>query len=648
MVKSKSLLVIFIIIRFSFHTTMYLQCLQMVTDIRMKYPSTVIEPSDLLSDLYQQHVQKQIQISVYNDERQNDTLLDLDTLSLSQAVEHLLKLTQPSSESSTMEDLISHVMQNIQDPDLQVLKEIIQKQRQLHKEVKELSKQPTDIKNRLQFSLKCQELIGKSEQIVKKLNSKLDKTVIGQQQPEESAACHSVVLSVQKTIRKLEKILEKIQLILPPSEQISLQKKLDGLKDHVKSVRQKQGQHSVSKQSQELVESQLEVKPEQRDLYRSLLELEKQVIHASQNMLENPEDLKLAKPYLEKIARKTEDAKEVLDQTLIKDGMLNRPVRVKALEVALQHQLVAEDLEAELSKPRSAVPSMHSSEEIVQQDVRKLQITLKKMSVQITRRIHLAVNALKEGTIAAAMPQKDQDNMKVLHVSEVKQIQAIEHLKELEKEKPEKLQEGSDLIQRGPERSSKIQDLQKAVEVAEQIHNSIKPIVEQEEQMQKSSLSQVLIKTLEVLSKQALIVEKVRQSMKHCEIQSLSDTAPVSSLPVQSLESQVYSPKLVPGQMIQISSLPEDLKLRVENLEKDSLKLLKKINHLLSKKSSPEIVEQIPNQIPAISPVESPRHLLQKVHMVQAQQLEQESIVHSMIKVSDVNSSSDDCSHTPC
>ena len=601
----------------------------------MTYPSTVIEPSHLFSDHYQQQIQKQIQMSVRSDDRRKDTLLDLDTLTLSQAVKHLMRLTQPSSQISTVKDIVNHLMQNMHGPESQMMNDLIQTQRHLYKEVKEFKKQPCNVKKRQQISQKFQELLDKCEMNVKKLNSKLDEIPQGQQQPEESAISHSFILSFKKTMKEVAKIQEKVRLILPPHEQISVQKKFRTIKDQFKSVRQKQEQHSISKQSQELNKSHLEVEPEQRSMYRFFLDLERQTIQASQSIHQNPDNLESAKPYMDKVMKKSEAAKEALDQSLIRDGKLCKMMRVKAFEVVLKHKLIAQDLEERLSKHNPISPSTDQPEQKMR-DIKELQQKLKKLSTEISKRISFAVNNEKESSQTTEMLKQDQDDIKSLQIHEVKQLQTIEYLKHL-REKLNEKQHPSDAQQSDSQITSPELEVRKVIETVQQIHESIKHIFEKRETEQKQTLSPVLIKTLKILSKHALIMDKVRQFLKQCRLQTFMNKE------WSPLTSQVYSPKFVPVQSAEQSSFSEEMKNKIEFLEKESLKLLKKINKFLSKKrpsmkhssneQSSEESYEISNKIPSMSSDYSTRQILQKVHKVQAHQLQQESVVQSMIKV---------------
>ena len=588
----------------------------------MTYPNTVIEPSDLLSDHYQQQVQKQIQMSFQTDDNKV-TLLDLDTLTLTQAVKQLMTLTQTSNQVITVEDIMNHLMQNMQLPESQVLKDLIQDQRHLYEMVRQFKKQPSEMKKLPQIGQKVHEFMFKCETNVKKLNSKLDETPQGQQQPEESAISHSLILQVKKTIEEFDKIYEKLRLILPTHEQISVQRKLTDIRGLLKSVTQKQEQHSISKQSQELNKSQLEVEPAQRSVYRFFLDLERQAMQASQSIDQYPENLESVKPYLDKILKKSLAAKESLDESLIRDGKLCKMMRVKALEVVLKQRYICQNLQEKLSKPKS--PSFGPTEQKIIMDVTKLKQKLKKLSIQISKRISLAVNIEKESTqTTTVLSQQGIDYMKSLQTYEVKQIQTMEQLKHL-REKLNKKQQPS--ITESPE-----QEISKVVETVQQVHDSIKQIIEWKESEQNFKVGPVILKTLKVLSKHVLIMEKVGQFLKQYSLETV-----MSSLKSQySPETQMYSPKFAPAHTTSQSSSPEEMKKKIEILEKESLKLLKKIKKFLPKQQpsfKPSSTQQSSNKVPPMPSDYSTTQILQKVHKVQAHQLQLESVVQSMIKV---------------
>ena len=597
----------------------------MIADIRMTYPNTVIEPSDLLSDHYQQQVQKQIQMSFQTDDNKV-TLLDLDTLTLTQAVKQLMTLTQTSNQVITLEDIMNHLMQNMQVPESQVLKDLIQDQRHLYKMVRQFKKQPSEMKKVPQISQKVHEFMFKCETDVKKLNSKLDETPQGQQQPEESAISHSLILKVKKTIEEFDKIFEKLRLILPTHEQISVQRKLMDIKGLLKSVTQKQEQHSISKQSQELNKSQLEVEPAQRSVYRFFLDLERQAMQASQSIDQYPENLESVKPYLDKILKKSLAAKESMDESLIRDGKLCKMMRVKALEVVLKQRYICQNLQEKLSKPKS--PSIGPTEQKIIMDVTKLNQKLKKLSIQISKRISLAVNIEKESTqTTTVLSQQGIDYMKSLQTYEVKQLQTMEQLKHLREKLNEKQQPSSTDHSESPE-----QEISKVVETVQQVHDSIKQIIEWKENEQNFKECPVLLKTLKVLSKHVLIMEKVGQFLKQFSLETVMSSLKSQYPP----ETQVYSPKFAPAHTTSQSSSPEEMKKKIEILEEESLKLLKKIKKFLPKQQpslKPSSTQQLSNKVPPPPSDYSTTQILQKVHKVQAHQLQLESVVQSMIKV---------------
>ena len=582
---------------------MHLFHLQWVTDIKMTYPNFVMEPSDLFSDEYQQQLQKQIEISVRDDGKHKDTLLHFDTMTLTQAVKQFYKLTQPSTDINTIRGLINHLMEHSNDPNSEVLKEIIQKQRQLNKEVKELKKQPNDIKKRKQISNKYLELLEKSESVLRKVKDKLEDTLLGQQKPEDSVMIHSIFLNVQKTVKELGKTLWKVRLILPPHEQISYENKFDSLKEDLKTARQKQEQHSVSKQPQEIAKSHIEISPQQRSTYSLLLDPETQTFSTIQKMQQHQQDLESLKPEVEEIIMKSKKAKEALDHILITDCKLDKFLRVKALELILQQKLIAGDLEQKLKTHKYVNPANFNT----RKEMKELQFKLKKIASEMLKRVAMAVNTDKEMSLTTSLPQAEQTMFKTLMANNVKQIQVFEQLQMLHKEPIDKQQV--------------IRTLHKSMETVQEMHDSIKAIVQQKEQ-EKTVMNPVLIKTIKVLSKHAILVEKVRQILKQSKVHSLLTPEPIDN-------SAIYSPRAV--NMDPKPFTPEDFKKKVDDFEKESIKLLKKLNTMLSPAKDSQLLTK-----QHYKPKDSARSLLEKVHNVQAKQLQQQSVVQSTIEVSRV------------
>ena len=630
----------------------------------MMYPSSEVEPSDLLSNQYKQKLQKQVRMSFHHEGRQKDSLVDLDKLTLTQAVKQLQCLTQPSSEKTSVKDIVNHLMQQSQDSSSQELKEIIQKQRQLKKEVQELKKQPSDIKKRQQISQKYQELAGKAEIIIRKIQNKLEEIPMGQEEPEESAMTQSALVDIQSTLKDVSKIQKKIRAIQPPHEQISQQRKLDSLREQVRSARRKQEQHSAAKQSGELAKSRLEVEPQQRNVYSSLLDLEQQVILTAQKMQQYPGDLESIQPQLEKVVKRSQAAKDQLDETLIRDAKLDKRVRVKAFEIALKHKLISQDLEHEISKQQESLQSRESG---TRKGIKQLQSKLKKVSAQLCRRVALAVNAEKQTSLSMAASQSAQNLMKTLKVCEVKQVQVIEQLQQLQGQSSDKQQQQSQQQQQqsDPRSTSKVKSLQKSVETIQEIQNDIEAVAQKQEDQQKREFSQessavpVLIKTLKVLSKQAVVVEKVRQALKQSKIQTAETQGQRAlSSESQQAESQQSESLMSSSEFVQLQTIPRsfsqavpkafshrELQKKVDSIEKQCIKLLKKINSRLSEKTQQEQDSIQSNRIqsgPQYTPQESARSLLEKLHKVQAKQLQQEDVMQSVSEVSCESCAHDD------
>ena len=563
-----------------------------------------MEPSDLFSKEYQRELHNQIRISVRDDGRHKDTLLNLDTLTLTQAIRQLKEPTQPSSDYKTIKDLVNYLMERSEDPNLHSTKEIIQKQRQLYKEVHEFKKQPVDIKKRKQITTKCYELLDKSLTVVRKVKDTLESTRLGQQMPEDSAMIHSVLLSVQITTKKLDKIMRKVRIVLPQHEQISIAKRMESLKEEFRTVRLKQEQHSIRKQPQELAKSQIEIPPEQRFIYRLLLDSEKLLMSLHQKVEQHQHDVETLRPDFDVVFQKSEQSKEELDHVLITKGKTDKMLRVKAFEFILQQKLIAGDLQEMLKLPRY----FSAEGKKPRQDLMDLHYNLKKISQELSRRLVQAVNIKLDMPLIVALPQTDRSIFMTLLAHTVKQIQIVDQLQLLKysgyKHQP------ADMM---------LQKLSKSVETLQEIHESIKSFVEQTEQVRKPAMDPVLIKTLKVLSKQAVLIEQLKTTLKQSKILVTVVSEP-SVL-------QYYSPssKIVPP-------TPDELKKKVSDLEKESIKLLRKIDLLLSPVKdplSPKSLTSVPDQ----QPKESARSLLEKIHRVQAKQIHQQTVVDSTIMV---------------
>ena len=570
----------------------------------MTYPDFVVEPSDLFSEEYQRELHNQIRISVRDDGRHKDTLLNLDTLTLTQAIRQLQELTQPSSDYKTIKDLVNYLMERSEDPNLHSTKEIIQKQRQLYKEVHEFKKQPVDIKKRKQITTKCYELLDKSLTVVRKVKDTLESTRLGQQMPEDSAMIHSVLLGVQITTKKLDKIMRKVRIALPQHEQISIAKRMDSLKEEFRTVRLKQEQHSIRKQPQELAKSQIEIPPEQRFIYRLLLDSEKLLISLRQKVEQHQHDVETLRPDFDEVFQKSEQSKDELDHVLITKGKTDKMLRVKAFEFILQQKLIAGDLQEMLKLPRY----LSAEGKKPRQDLMDLHYNLKKISQELSRRLVQAVNIKLDMPLILALPQTDRSIFMTLLAHTVKQIQIIDQL-QLLKYRGYKHQPADMTLQK----------LSMSVETLQEIHASIKSFVEQTEQVKKPAMDPVLIKTLKVLSKQAVLIEQLKATLKQSKILVTVVSEPAVL--------QYYSPssKIVPP-------TPDELKKKVSDLEKESIKLLRKIDLVLSPVKdplSPKTITSVPDQ----QPKDSSRSLLEKIHMVQAKQIHQQTVVDSTIMV---------------
>ncbi|XP_060608001.1 uncharacterized protein LOC132760118 isoform X2 [Ruditapes philippinarum] len=491
---------------------------KMVTDIRLDLPERNMEPSDLLDIEYQKQVQEQIKLTVTEDGKYLDSLLDIGTAVVTKAAKHLKKLYKPDSLDCVIEDSLNHVIQNSEGEDSKSLNDAVQQQRRILRDVTKLSRQPADpkkIKDQLETLKK---LLRQYKSVTDKVSVKLRQTTKSDQKPEDSVKVLYIVVSKEKADKKLNKIVEKLRPLLLLRERKDLESKLRMHVLDLEWIKEHQRIHSMDKQSSELQKSRLEIEPEDRKLHSMLLDLEEKLITLSKKKSEDPKEkssrssIESRKKQIREIDDKSKDVRDKLDDTLLEKGMLDRMLRVKILEVLLHQKLMLLniDKDTKLLEKKERTTDLRSfktpddnMDENLKKELVKLKVDLLRKSQAISRRLIVAINVEKERKSSDVHIQPvDEDKLVALVKVEVKHFKVLESLQAKD---PSQMPD----MRRLPS----IESLERSMDEVKETNRQVMDLMDQElldiKSERKPFFSTVLIKCLKSLSQQSVILERI-------------------------------------------------------------------------------------------------------------------------------------------
>ena len=543
----------------------------MVTDIRLDLPERNREPSDLLDIEYQKLVKEQIRISVTEDRKQSDTLLDLETAVVTKAAKYLKKLYKPDSLDVIIKDSLNHVIQNSQGDDSKPLNDILQRQRKILRDVTELSRQPAD-PNKIKEQLKTlKRVLKESKSVSDKVSEKLHQTTRRDQTPDDSVKVLYIVLSKEKADMKLHKVVEKMQPLLLLSEKKELETELKQHEVDQEKIKEHQRRHSIDKQSSELQKSRIEIEPEDRRLHSMLLDLEGKLISLSKKKSDDPierttrKHIESRKREIREIDDISKDVKEKLDDTLLEKSKLDRMIRVKVLEILLHQKLTLLDIDKDIKllerKERTTdIRSFKTPDDNLDENLKKELVKLKQellmKSQAVSRRLIIAINVEKEKKSSDVhVHPPDADRLVTLVKVQVRHLKVLEGLQ---------LKDPSLM----PELKQKlsVESLKRLVDEVKETNRQVMDIVDQELVYVKSEgnplLCPVLIKCLKSLAQQILILEKIKGMTKvRIILEAVQDRPILTSL--------------------------EKLKLESEQLQHDTVKTVLELEQHLKKRDQP-------------------------------------------------------------
>lgn len=458
----------------------------------------------------------QIRHSIGDNGKEIDTVLDPVSDIMTKAAKHLKKVFQHDRLDRIIDDVIDYVMEKYTEEEGKTIKDLVQKERKMEKDVEQLRKGPTNQKKARADKETLKRKVEKTRSILDEISKQLERTPLGEQKPEHCVQVLYILASQVKTKEKLEKTAEKLSQFLAPEDQNDIASKIKELKAAIDELRVKQRKHSVSKQYPEKRKARIETKPDERAIHSELLDIEKKIITVTEKPDKSGRADEARK--LEEITDDVKNVKNKLDEHLLTEPKLDKMVRIKILEILIRQKLASEDIErniADMQKDRRVnprTPQKPSTEEKRKQML-KQKDKLKKAAKDLSERLALAINEEKErNALINQLSTEDEEKMTDLMKIEVKQQKLMDKLAEKDKEqmkdhKPtsEKLKEAADIVKETTEKLNEIIDKEK------------------EEKYHKEHLCPVFIKSVKVLAKQSEIAKKYDELAKE-KMKSLSAT----------------------------------------------------------------------------------------------------------------------------
>lgn len=449
----------------------------------------------------------QIRFSIDDNGKGVDTLLDPVSDIMTKTAKHLKKIFQHDRLDRIIDDVIDHVMEKYTQEEGKSIKDLVQKERKMERDVEQLRKGPTDQKKARADKETLKRKVEKIRSILDEISKELERTPLGEQKPEHCVQVLYILASQVKTKENLEKTAEKLSQSLAPEDKNDIASKIKELKAAIGEVRDKQRKHSVSKQYPEKRKARIETKPDERAIHSDLLDIEKKII----TVTETPDKSGRADEgwKLEEITDDMKNVKNKIDEELLTEPKLDKMVRIKILEVLIRQKLAAEDIGhdiADMQKDRRVNPRtpQKPAEEEKGKQMLKQKDMLKKAAKDLSERLALAINEEKErNALINQLPMEGEEKMTDLMKIEVKQQKLMDKLAEKDKEQrkddrptPEKLKEVIDIVKETTEKLNEIIDK------------------EREEKYHKEHLCPVFIRSVKVLAKQSEIAKKYDELAK--------------------------------------------------------------------------------------------------------------------------------------
>ncbi|XP_052777819.1 uncharacterized protein LOC128215141 [Mya arenaria] len=579
---------------------------RLVMDMRLELADHDIKPSDILDIEYQKHIQHQIHMSISEDGKRIDSLLDLGSDFIDKASKQLKKLLKRDRLDEIIDDTINYMIQKTTDPESIHLQDVIQKQRRVEKEIDGLGRKLIDIKYVKKVLDEVTMKIEKLEHILHKTEEMLDKIPEGDQKAEDAVAVLYIMDSQKKAEKKLDKIANKLAPYLSVAEIEDLEQKIGEQKKKLEEIQKKQQKHTIAKQPSEIQKSSLEVNPEEKDIYSHLVEVEKMLTTpaASKNkdkpMTEYDE---IKEKRMKDITDNLKLLKEKIDEKLLKEPRLDKMVRVKVLEILLKQKLVDNEIEKDLKELDKKImisyishgqSSIDNVYDVGRRSLLQQKAVLKKATKELAERLAISLQ-IEKGMKSqlAYLKVGDKEAIDELKKMELKQIQHLENLKKKEIS-PEDLMKLMDDLKKSKDKIKKIIDSQEK-SIKDKEASVTSPVVEKslKSLVQLSQLLEKVDKAAKDKMKEKMIegrqygedykqikrdTQEIKSEIKHMTIKCedlLKMTKKVSKLPDHEVDE-----KLIPSDQpcSKLTILKKLLKVKTHQMElTPSLKKLRKL-----------------------------------------------------------------------
>ncbi|XP_069127503.1 uncharacterized protein [Argopecten irradians] len=528
-------------------------------DMKMTMPRVRIEPSKLSDPSYLEELEKQIDLYVKQDGKQQTAHRIKDILPSYQDMKST-KIQSKDHSKKLLDDMIQDIVQKTEDSAEPVLKKnikLVKEQKSVHHEIKQLKDQMYDKKNLKKNEDKYMSLVRRAKATADLLNEELDQLQGDHTDSRKPVLVKYSVYKQQQILRKLLKlnIVFKDKLPVPTKADIKDQLKATAIQLHQMVQKQKRVLLPEVRNSDNPDIKQNELKEEQERVLINLL---------SPSSIFRLDDTFVRD--VQEVTKKASTVQRKVTDVIVREIEMSEPITYKILEAIILQKQVAECMkmkmelikQQEKDKQAPAIESDKKEKFVASRELIKQQAS--KLSKVVA---YLISNAEELSILSQVTPSSQQLKLrKLLKVKLLLSLGAddLEMLKSKTVsvepgQDDEKLQLLQDILAKALNPKQKLQDLLDAPQ---------------------SWSTQVLVATANVMQKQIKLLEQLKEQVRRVSIYQLE----MSSSPHQPMKA---------------------LKDDIQNAYVEQVKYLKKALALAWRKQLPESDEDFQQQNPRIS-----------------------------------------------
>ena len=484
----------------------------------------------------------QIQISIREDGKEQNSLKEVLSASIERASEHIKAMWRSDRTSKIIDETVSHMMQeSASDFKTEELKDLVQQQRKLERDAEIKSKKPVSLRDVKEESETLKLKLKKSMTILEEVEKKLDQSREDQETSEECVMVLYMIHKQQKIMQHLEKISKKMEPLCDESDVKFITNELKELRQKLNEIEDKQDALSMDKQVHELKTNKLEVSSFESEIYSDVIDIEKKLLSVKKTYRNNDQLTEIDTENRMEVSKVIDDMlkiKEKVDQHLMTGERLDKSTRAKIVEVLLLARQTEQDLDESMKKldKRIMIKEMASpvSAEIddftvERRSLLKTKSELKKTVKDLAERLALIIHHDKESEASELLSASSGEIKygKQLKEIDIKILQSIDKVQEIEKPK--------DMVH---EQVKDQAELRRIVDDCKESVDRIREIVDKKEEdieiKMEPITSSALDKSSKSLAKISAVLEKCikisKNKLREESTEERKDTEPLKAL----------------------------------------------------------------------------------------------------------------------